>query len=390
METPRLDMIRLPSTLARSALVAGLAGVLLGAACGGGSDGTPGTAGSSGGGTTGGSAAGTSGGGGTAGTGVAGNTGVAGSNAGAGGSSTGVAGSGGSAAGTTGSGGSTAGSTGSGGSASGTAGATAGTGGGNAGRGGSAGGAAGQTGSAGRGGAGGSGQGGSSGSGGPTTCPANATFCSGFETAGLPAGAVYKLNGNPSTPFTADYAIDTAQKSSGSSSLKVKSSAEAGTSGSMYKMLAVPAPMNTFWVRFFIRSDMPIGSNEHNAFAVASLTDEPNDSSGVEFAEDVGISFNASDVVRWPTGYGRLTNGSMMPYSLPANTWHCVEISFDGAARVQQLFVGGTQLINATDYPSATRAFKNFKFGFNSLHGPARNMWYDDVAVAPTRVGGCP
>jgi hypothetical protein len=390
MKTPRLDLIGLSSTIARGALVAGLAGVLLGAACAGGSNGT-GTAGSSAGGS-GGSAAGTSGGGGAAGTGVAGTgvagTGVAGSSAGAGGSATGVAGTGGSPAGTAGSGGSPAGTAGAGGSAAG----TTGTGGGNAGRGGSAGGAAGQAGSAGRGGAAGSGTAGSgtAGSGGPPTCPSNATFCSGFETAGLPAGAVFKLNGNPATAFTADYAIDTAQKNSGSSSLRVKSGAEAGTSGSAYKMLAVPATMNTFWVRFFIRSDMPIGSNEHNAFAVASLTDEPNDSLGVEFAEDVGVSFNASDVVRWPTGYGRLTNGSMMPYSLPANMWHCVEISFDGAAQVQQLWVNGTQLINATAYPSATRAFKNFKFGFNSLHGPNRNMWYDDVAVAPTRINGCP
>jgi len=388
-------MIRLSSTIARGALVAGLAGVLLSAACSSGGDGTgsAGTGGSSGGGTTGGaSAAGTSGGAGNgaagtgvAGTGVAGSgTGVAGSNAGSGGSTTGVAGTGGSTAGTTGAGGSTAGTTGSGGSAAGTTGA----GGGNAGRGGSAGGQAGQTGSAGRG--GGSGTTGVAGAGGPATCPSNATFCSGFETAGLPAGAIYKLNGNPSTPFTADYAIDTTQKNSGSSSLKVKSGADAGTSGSAYKMLAVPAPMNTFWVRFFIRSDMPIGSPEHNAFAVASLTDEPNDGMGVEFAEDVGIAFNASDDVRWPTGYGRLTSGGTMPYSLPANMWHCVEISFDGTARVQQLFVNGMQLINATTYPSATRAFKNFKFGFNSLHGPNRNMWYDDVAVAPTRVGGCP
>jgi hypothetical protein len=385
METPRLDINLLPSTFARGALVAGLAGVLLAAACGGGNDGT-GTAGTSGGGTTGGSAAGTSGGAGTGGTGVAGTgTGVAGNNAGSGGSTTGVAGAGGSTAGTAGSGGSTAGTAGSGGSA---AGAT-GTGGGNAGRGGSAGGAAGQTGSAGRGGGGGAtGGGGTAGGGGPATCPANATFCSGFETAAMPTGAIYKVNAAPGE-WTRDFAIDTTQKNSGSSSLRVKSSADAGTSGSAYKMLAVPATMNAFWVRFFVRSDVPMGG-EHNAFAVASINDEPNDGMGVEFAEDVGIAFNASDDVRWPAGYGRLTSGGTNPYVLPANMWHCVEISFDGAARVQQLFVNGMSLINATAYPSATRAFKNFKFGFNSLHGPNRNMWYDDVAVAPTRVGGCP
>ncbi len=80
----------------------------------------------------------------------------------------------------------------------------------------------------------------------------------------------------------------------------------------------------------------------------------------------------------------------MMPYSLPANTWHCIEISFNGTGQVQQLFVAGAQLINATSYPSgAARSFTFFKFGFNRLHGPMRAIWYDDVAVAPTRVGGC-
>lgn len=386
METPRLDLIRLPSILARSALVAGFAGALLTAACGGGSDGT-GNAGSSGGGTTGGSAAGTSGGGGAAGTGVAGSTGVAGTGvagsnaAGSGGSSSGVAGTGGSTAGTTGSAGSTAGSTGSGGT-------TAGTGSGNAGRGGSAGGAAGQTGSAGRGGSGGGTAGtGTAGTGGPATCPANATFCSGFETNALPTGATYNHNGAPGE-WTRDFAIDNTQKNSGNSSLRVKSMAEGGTTG-QYRMLAAPATMNAFWARFFVRSNMPMGGS-HNIFAMGAINDQANKEMTVEFAEDVGIAFNASDAVRWPDGYGRLQSGQTNPYMLPANAWHCVEISFDGTNRVQQLYVNGAQLINVANYPAASLAFRFFKFGFMQLSGPDRLMWFDDVVVAPTRVGGCP
>ena len=108
----------------------------------------------------------------------------------------------------------------------------------------------------------------------------------------------------------------------------------------------------------------------------------PNDMK-IEFAEDVGIAFNTWTATPWPTGYGRLTGGGTKPYVLPENTWYCVEMSYDGTGRVQQLFVNGTQLINATSYPAGARAFKNFKFGFESFHGPARQMWYDDVAVAP-------
>ena len=161
----------------------------------------------------------------------------------------------------------------------------------------------------------------------------------------------------------------------------MKKTTEAGASGSAYRMLAVPAPMNAFWVRFWVRSDTDMGG-DHNAFAIASDTDDPNGSANVEFAEDVGIAFNASDDVRWPTGYGRLSTGGTKPYVLPKETWYCVEVSYDGTNRVQQLFVNGAQLINATSYPAAAKAFKNFKFGFQSFHGP------DRVTVVRRRRGG--
>jgi len=66
--------------------------------------------------------------------------------------------------------------------------------------------------------------------------------------------------------------------------------------------------------------------------------------------------------------------------------WHCIEISFDGQGREQQLFINGMQQIDAKDYPASVSAIKNFKFGFNQLHGPARKVFYDDVVVAPTRI----
>jgi len=169
----------------------------------------------------------------------------------------------------------------------------------------------------------------------------------------------------------------------------VKASTETGTSGSAFEMLSVPATPNAFWVRFWVQSAILMGSQDHNAFAWAATGDMPNDGPAVEFAEDVGIAFNTQDNDVWPAGYGRLSGGSTNPYQLPAMTWQCVEISYDLTNRHIQLFVGGTQLIDATSYPasSVTGTWNRFKFGFNSYHGPARVMWYDDVAVAPTRIG---
>jgi hypothetical protein len=245
------------------------------------------------------------------------------------------------------------------------------------------GGAGGTPGSAGSGTAGGGA--GAAAGGAASACPADATFCANFEVTTLPTGAVYKANAAPGE-WTRDFEVDSTLSHLGRSSLRVKAGGEAGISGA-YRMLAVPAPAGAFWVRFYIQqTELDLGDLEHNVFASAAVSDEPNAAS-VEFAEDVGLAFNASDAVRWPVGYGRTMSGGTMPFKLPKGMWHCIEISFDSTARQQQLFVNGTQQIDAKDFPAAVSGgFKNFKFGFNQLHGPARKIWYDDVAVAPTRI----
>src|SRR6185369_2180197 len=92
-------------------------------------------------------------------------------------------------------------------------------------------------------GSGGTAAGGSAGAGvaggttGGVACPANATFCSGFEDTTLPTGAVYKANAAPGD-WTRDFAVDTALFHGGKSSLRVKLTSEAGASTSSYRMLA--------------------------------------------------------------------------------------------------------------------------------------------------------
>jgi hypothetical protein len=205
----------------------------------------------------------------------------------------------------------------------------------------------------------------------------------------MPAGSVYKANAAPGD-WTRDFALDTAVHHAGAVSLRVKASSEAGISGS-YRMLAVPTPGPAFWVRLYIlQMDADIGSVDHNVFAGASGSDDPNDSVMVELAEDVGLAFNAHDVVRWPVGFGRTTTGGTNPYTLAKGVWHCIEISYDSATRAQKLFVNGALQIDAPDFPAAVTPAMNpftvFKFGFYELHGPARKVWYDDVVVAPQRI----
>lgn len=227
----------------------------------------------------------------------------------------------------------------------------------------------------------------SSGGGAGVLCPADSTFCSGFEENALPAKAVYKFNAAPGD-WSRDFEVDTTLFHGGKSSLRVKSgSADTGASGA-YQMLAVPAPTGTFWVRLYIQqTELDIGESEHNVFGGAASTDEPNSPGMIEFAEDVGVAFNTSDDVRWPTGFGRV-NGTPMPFKLPKGMWHCIEINYDSATRAQKMYINGTLQIDATNYPATVAdPIKIFKFGFNKLHGPARKVWFDDIAVGPTRPG---
>jgi hypothetical protein len=241
--------------------------------------------------------------------------------------------------------------------------------------------------------AGGSAAGGSAGGGGGVLCPADATFCSGFEDTALPTGAVYKFNAAPGD-WSRDFAVDTTLFHSGKSSLRVKSASDDTGASGAYQMLAVPAPMATFWVRLYIQqTEFDIGLNdlgkpgEHNTFAGASASDDPNSAGTIEFAEDIGVAFNTSDDVRAPVGYGRV-NGNLMPFTLLKGMWHCIEINYDSAKREQKLYINSALQIDATDYPKTVAdPVKIFKFGFNKFHGPPRKVWFDDVAVGPTRAG---
>lgn len=284
-----------------------------------------------------------------------------------------------------------AGTGGSGGGVTGGAGGTAGAE--NAGAGGTGGASGGSGGSDGSGAAGGSGASAGDGAGGGSTgggsgvapCPADATFCSSFDTNALPDGAIYNRNGAPAE-FTTDFAIDTETYFSGPGALRVKTTTQEASSA--YKMLAVPAPGASFWVRVYIRADAELGQgtismSEHNRFVIAADGAETNTTVALEIAEDCGIALNSHDAVYRPEGEGTCD----APLRLPPNQWYCLEASFNGTTGDTQVYIDGELVIDAMAWPSGTGAFTHLKFGVDHLHPIERQVWYDDVAVGPTRAG---
>ena len=135
-----------------------------------------------------------------------------------------------------------------------------------------------------------------------------------------------------------------------------------------------------------MRSDDTFGNMTavHNAFFQAQMTPDPNSGGQVQFAEQwCQVLLNANDKL-YPDG---LSSCSTTGPTLSANAWHCVEAFFDGTNGVVQVYGDGTKMIDAQNWSNAKETYGAFEFGFHLYSGPDRNLWYDDVVVAPTRVG---
>jgi hypothetical protein len=230
------------------------------------------------------------------------------------------------------------------------------------------------------------GNGGSSGGTGGTptgNCPSTVSFCSDFEGAGIPMGASYQPTYQAA--MWADFvAFDGTQKHGGNQALMVKPT---GSSGYSYRILSVPAPAPSFWVRLYVRSDQDLGQAEHNAFFGASTgTGDQNSGEIMEVAEQYcQVVMNLKDDVVLSIGGMAACNGGGK--LLAKDTWHCMEAFFDGPNGAVQVFSDGMPIIDKTGWTAKT--FQTFVFGFIGFHGPSRTMWYDDVAVSTARVG-CP
>jgi hypothetical protein len=225
-----------------------------------------------------------------------------------------------------------------------------------------------------------------SGTGGSGGCPANAIFCSGFEEAARPANAMY-ITSNDNNDPTKGLVFDKTVFHTGTQSLKFLP-----LTAYAQREVSVPAAA-AFWFRAYLRTDVDIGGpagSMHNVFFEAMW---PTGDKGVEITEeDCELGANIND-----TRYGSngTTNQPGCPTAapvgttLPANTWHCIEGFFDGNQGNFQVFANGTMVINQMGIAGAKPAFSTLRFGYREYHAHDRTVWYDDLVVAPTRVG-CP
>jgi len=205
-------------------------------------------------------------------------------------------------------------------------------------------------------------------------CPANATFCSGFESDVLPDGSIFQPQ--PVVPLE----FDTTVKRTGNQSLKIVSAG-----GFNIREVVVPIPGQAFWVRLFVQTSSTFGDNDHDSLFVAStasFSQDNNAESGPEFSEQGNqIILNADDSYYSPGGPGFPQGEGPQ---LTPNTWHCEEAFYDGATGDTQIFSDGVQIIDAGGF--TPRTYQTFRFGYIGFN-TVRTVWFDDVVVSTDRIG---
>jgi hypothetical protein len=206
------------------------------------------------------------------------------------------------------------------------------------------------------------------------TCPTGATFCSGFESAALPSGSILQPTAQPS--------FDTTVKHSGKQSIVFAPAPQ----GFNVREVVVPVPGQAFWARLFVQTSITFGDNNHDSLFVgstANMSEDNNAEHGPELSEQGNqLVLNADDVLYNANGPG-FPSASSGP-TLSANTWHCIEAFYNGGTGDVQIFGDGNMLINAPAYKKVT--YSTFRFGYIQFNTP-RTIWFDDVVVAPNRVG---
>lgn len=214
------------------------------------------------------------------------------------------------------------------------------------------------------------------------TCPSGAIFCSGFEGTGLPAGTTFEPSYLSANALGSEIEIDGTVAHSGKQSLKMP------VGHNYYRMLAVATPAS-YWVRLFARSTVGLGApnSTHATFFMSSIVapgGDYNADRAVEIAEQFGqVLLNVKDSLYGTGG----TNPNGKPGTrLPDNAWSCMEAQFDGASGDIHIYVEGNEIINAAGW-QAPAQYKSFRFGYLRYDSPARDVWMDDVIVAPSRVG---
>ncbi|GAA2565293.1 cellulose-binding domain-containing protein [Winogradskya consettensis] len=214
------------------------------------------------------------------------------------------------------------------------------------------------------------------------------------QAAGTPAGDWSVSTPDCSGAGTAT--IDKAVAHTGTTSLRIN-----GAAGYCNHVFAANTsilnPAATAWyVRYWVRHTTALPVAHTTAVALRDAADANKD---LRFGgQNAALQWNrASDDATLPE---QSPAGVALSRPLPVNTWTCVEFSVNGADGTMETWLDGvsvpglrqdgvpthdidSQWLNRTYRPRLT----DLRLGWESYGEGADTLWYDDVAVAATRIG---
>ncbi|GAA2531310.1 cellulose-binding domain-containing protein [Winogradskya humida] len=230
----------------------------------------------------------------------------------------------------------------------------------------------------------------------PTSTPPSSGSGDSFENqaAGTPAGD-WSIS-TPDCSGAGTATIDKTVAHTGTTSLRIN-----GAAGYCNHVFAANTsilnPAATAWyVRYWVRHTTALPVAHTTAVALRDAADANKD---LRFGgQNAALQWNrASDDATLPE---QSPTGVALSRPLPVNTWTCVEFSVNGADGTMDTWLDGvsvpglhqdgvpthdidSQWLNRTYRPRLT----DLRLGWESYGEGADTLWYDDVAVAATRIG---
>jgi hypothetical protein len=222
-------------------------------------------------------------------------------------------------------------------------------------------------------------------------------------------------SGNPGAPVIYPITVDNSQHHTGANSVKIMGGDSCGPmmlNTTAFSKLTGADVYGRFWV--FLPVTNPV-TFDHAALAAIGLTpvtsasplNPQTQSSYLQLASE-GAG-NATNVFMWQTTDGDIlpdkntAGGATSTYPV-ASTWTCVEFHTSTTGALET-WVSSTEVTGLTFIPgtTATTATNNqwtppsvdggrfaptsFGLGWIVFSGPMTNLWFDDVALADSRIG---
>lgn len=231
----------------------------------------------------------------------------------------------------------------------------------------------------------------------PTPTPigcGNAVFCDGLEsqTSTTPSGSWSVVT--PDCSGQGRIEVDTSVAHSGSRSLKVVGAA--GYCNHVFaKAAADLSGLSQVWLRYWVRHTTALPTSHTTFLAMRDAGDGNRDLR--MGGQNGALQWNrASDDATLPE---QSPNGVALSRPLPTSSWHCVEVQVDRAGRLAT-WLDGTAVTGLTADGTPTHDVDgqwyrtawaprptDLRLGWESYGEGADTLWFDDVAVAGSRLG---